>query len=58
MAESVAFYLKDPENLVQELSKNMNLSETELCTVQYISKIPDHLTFEVLNLWPDYDYPG
>ncbi len=21
-------------------------------------KIPDHLTFEVLNLFPDYDYPG
>ncbi|MDE5786247.1 MAG: Ig-like domain-containing protein, partial [Duncaniella sp.] len=24
---------------------------------RYISRIPDHLTFEVLNLYPDYDYP-
>lgn len=59
MAESVAFYLKDPEKL-QSRSKDKYefIRDRIMHGTRYISTIPDHLTFEVLNLWPDYDYPG
>lgn len=59
MAESVAFYLKDPEKLCSRaLEKYEFIRDRIMHGTRYISKIPDHLTFEVLNLWPDYDYPG
>ncbi|MDE6127170.1 MAG: hypothetical protein K2G30_09460, partial [Muribaculaceae bacterium] len=59
MAESVAFYLKDPEKLrSRALEKYEFIRDRIMHGTRYISKIPDHLTFEVLNLNPDYDYPG
>ena len=59
MAESVAFYLKDPEALMsRSLPKYEFIRDRIMHGTRYISSIPDHLTFEVLNLWPDYDYPG
>lgn len=59
MAESVAFYLKDPEKLrSRALGKYEFIRDRIMHGTRYISKIPDHLTFEVLNLNPDYDYPG
>lgn len=59
MAESVAFYLKNPEALMsRSLPKYEFIRDRIMHGARYISKIPDHLTFEVLNLWPDYDYPG
>lgn len=59
MAESVAFYLKDPEALrSRSLPKYEFIRDRIMHGTRYISHIPDHLTFEVLNLWPDYDYPG
>ncbi|MDR2496257.1 MAG: T9SS type A sorting domain-containing protein [Tannerellaceae bacterium] len=59
MAESVAHYLKNPE-LLQSRSrpKYEFIRDRIMHGTRYISKIPDHLTFEVLNLHPDYDYPG
>ena len=59
MAESIAYYLKDPEWL-----KSRNLEKYEFIRdfimhgTRYISQIPEQFTFEVFNLWPDYDYPG
>ncbi len=59
MAESVAYYLKDPEKLTaRALEKYEFIRDRIMNGTRYISKIPDHLTFEVLNLNPDYDYPG
>lgn len=59
MAESVAFYLKDPEKLMSRAPEKFEFIRDRIMHgTRYISKIPDHLTFEVLNLHPDYDYPG
>lgn len=59
MAESIAFYLKDPEKLMsRSIEKYEFIRDRIMHGVRYISTVPDHLSFEVLNLWPDYDYPG
>ena len=59
MAESVAYYLKNPEWLQSRAPEKYDFIRDRIMHgVRYISKIPDHLTFEVLNLYPDYDYPG
>lgn len=59
MAESIAHYLKNPELLQsRSLPKYEFIRDRIMHGTRYISKIPDHLTFEVLNLNPDYDYPG
>lgn len=59
MAESVAYYLKDSEALrSRSLPKYEFIRDRIMHGTRYVSHIPDHLTFEVLNLWPDYDYPG
>lgn len=59
MAESIAFYLKNPEKLLsRSIDKYEFIRDRIMHGVRYISTVPDHLSFEVLNLWPDYDYPG
>lgn len=59
MAESVAYYLKDPEKLMSRAPEKYDFIRDRIMHgTRYISSIPDHLTFEVLNLYPDYDYPG
>lgn len=59
MAESVAYYVKNPDKLrSRSLEKYEFIRDRIMHGARYISKIPDHLTFEVLNLNPDYDYPG
>ena len=46
-------------NSVQGHCQNMNLFAITLIRRSiYISRIREDLTFEVLNLYPDYDYPG
>lgn len=59
MAESVAYYVKNPDKLrSRSLEKYEFIRDRIMHGARYISKIPDNLTFEVLNLNPDYDYPG
>jgi hypothetical protein len=59
MAESVAFYIKDPTKLLSRApEKYAFIRDRIMHGTRYISQIPGHLTFEVLNLHPDYDYPG
>lgn len=59
MAESVAYYLKDPEKLISRSpAKYEFIQNVIMHGTRYISSIPDYLTFEVLNLYPDYDFPG
>jgi hypothetical protein len=58
MAESLAHYLKNPELLQsRSLPKYKFIRDRIMNKRRYISKIPNHLTFEVQNLYPDYDYP-
>ena len=59
MAESVAYYLKDPEALLSRApEKYAFIRDRIMHGTRYVSHIPEHLTFEVLNLYPDYDFPG
>lgn len=59
MAESIAYYLKDPEWLhSRNPAKYEFIRDFIMHGTRYISQIPDQFTFEVFNLWPDYDYPG
>lgn len=59
MAESVAAYINEPELLQSRAYEKYEFIRDRIMHgTRYISKIPDHLTFEVLNLNPDYDYPG
>lgn len=59
MAESIAAYINEPEKLMSRaLGKYEFIRDRIMHGTRYISSIPGHLTFEVLNLNPDYDYPG
>lgn len=59
MAESVAYYLKNPDKLESRAPEKYEFIRDRIMHgTRYISQIPDNLTFEVLNLYPDYDYPG
>ncbi len=59
MAESVAFYIKNPDMLQsRSLPKYEFIRDRIMHGTRYISRIREDLTFEVLNLFPDYDYPG
>lgn len=59
MAESVAFYVKNPDMLQsRSLPKYEFIRDRIMHGTRYISRIREDLTFEVLNLYPDYEYPG
>ena len=59
MAESVADYVKNPAILMsRSVGKYEFIRDRIMHGVRYITTVPDHLSFEVLNLWPDYDFPG
>lgn len=59
MAESISYYIQNPE-LFQSRSINKYefIRDRIMHGTRYITTIPEELTFEVLNLFPDYDYPG
>ena len=59
MAESVSYYIKNPDKLKsRSINKYNFIKDRIMHGRRYITHIPDHLSFEVLNLFPDYDYPG
>lgn len=59
MAESVADYVKNPAILMsRSIGKYEFIRDRIMHGVRYITTVPDHFSFEVLNLWPDYDFPG
>ena len=59
MAESVAYYIKNPEKLQSRAPEKYEFIRDRIMHgTRYISQIRSDLTFEVLNLNPDYDYPG
>ena len=59
MAESLAYYVLNPEKLLSVAPKKFRFIEKNIMGgYQYVSEIREDLTFEVLNLFPDYDFPG
>ncbi len=59
MAESVAHFIMNPDKLrSRSPSKYDFIRDRVMFGNLYVSMINASLTFEVLNLYPDYDYPG
>ena len=59
MAESFAFFIVNPDILrSQAPTKYEFIRDRIMQGTTYIAKIREDLTFEVLNLFPDYVYPG
>ncbi|MEZ9368136.1 hypothetical protein AB4140_04835 [Shewanella sp. 10N.286.51.B2] len=59
MAESLAFFLTNPDMLrSRSLPKYEFIRDYIMQGTIYLSVIRPDLTFEVLNLYPDYIYPG
>ena len=59
MAETISYYIINPDKLRTHAPDKYAFVQNRIMHgTRYISTIPDHLTFEVYNLWPDYVYPG
>lgn len=59
MAESIAYYITNPEKFrSRSLRKFEFVRDRIMNGTRYISVIRPDLTFEVFNLFPDYNYPG
>ena len=59
MAESIAFYITNPDKLRSRSQKKFDfLNDYVMHGTRYIAKINKKMTFEVFNLFPDYNYPG
>lgn len=59
MAESVSHFVLNPDKLKsRSMPKFDFIRDRVMFGNLYVSKIKDSLAFEVLNLYPDYDYPG
>lgn len=59
MAESIAFYLTNPEALMSvSMQKFEFIRDRVMHGTRYIAQIREDLTFTVYNLYPDYTYPG
>jgi len=58
-AESVAYFVNDPDRLkARSMGKYEFIRDTVMLSNSYVSVIRPDLTFTVLNLFPNYDYPG
>ena len=59
LAESVSYFLINPDKLRSRApAKYEFIRDRLMAGVTYLQAIRDDLTFEVLNLHPDYIYPG
>ena len=59
MAESLAYFVLDPDALrSRSLPKFEFIRDRIMHGSQYIARVRPDLTFQVLNLFPDYAYPG
>ena len=58
MAESLAHYVFNPKKLLSVAPQKFHFIEQRIMNgYRYVSMIRKDLTFEVLNLFPDYDFP-
>ena len=59
MAESISYYVESPATLQSCCAAKYDFIQSNIMHgYRYVSVIRDDLTFEVLNLFPDYTYPG
>ena len=59
MAESISFYVLNPNKLLSRAPDKYNfIRDYIMHGTRYVAQIREDLTFEVLNLMPDYNYPG
>lgn len=59
MAESLSFYILNPKKLYSVAPEKYKFIEQNIMNgYKYTTKIRQDLEFEVLNLFPDYIYPG
>jgi surface protein len=59
MAESISYYVENPAHIQACcLAKYEFVRDRIMSGYRYISQVREDLQFEVLNLWPDYTYPG
>ena len=59
MAETIAYYILNPNKLLNVSRRKYSFVEQRIMHgSKYIAVIREDLQFEVLNLFPDYDYPG
>jgi hypothetical protein len=59
MAESVAYFVLDPDALMSRAPEKYAFIRDRVMQGDfYISMIPQALTFQVLDLYPNYTYPG
>lgn len=59
MAESISYYIENPQVLLTHApDKHDFIRDRVMHGARYVASIPEELTFEVLNLFPDYVYPG
>jgi len=59
MAESIAFFITNPEAFRSRSLKKFEFVRDRIMKgTRYISVIRPDLTFQVYNLFPDYNYPG
>ncbi len=59
MAESIAFFITNPDALRSRSLKKFEFVRDRIMKgTRYISVIRPDLTFQVYNLYPDYNYPG
>ncbi len=59
MAVCIVYYLNNPEKLRNVAPEKYEFIQNRIMHgVRYMSSIPEHLTFEVLNLYPEYDFQG
>jgi hypothetical protein len=59
MAESMAYFVLDPAALQSRaMEKYEFIRDRIMQGSRYISRVQQDLTFEVLDLYPDYEYPG
>lgn len=59
LAESLAYFILEPDALKSRAAAKYEFIRDRIMNGNlYVSKIQEDLTFEVLNLYPDYTYPG
>ncbi len=59
MAESIAFYLTNPDRLINvSMKKYEFIRDRIMHGTRYVAQIREDLTFTVYNLYPDYILPG
>ena len=59
MAESIAYYVTNPQVLLTHAPEKYEfILDRVMHGARYVAVVPEELTFEVYNLFPDYVYPG